>query len=207
MPFNLTFSKAYISLLLFLFLSSSVWGQESTISQNYDIVVAGFRIGGMTAQKIESPNETKFEINSLVDFWFFGRVHVDFLQKADYIDGQLHNASTVSNSNRGNFQTNVSWNNDHYVVDANTYKYENKEPVNQPIYSSPARLYFEEPNDGDILLSENFGLITTVVEDEPGVYSLEVNGNTNTFYYEDGILQKVVLENSIKNYVIRRSDD
>jgi len=207
MPFNRSFSKAYVSLLLFLFLSSSVWGQESTISQNYDIVVAGFRIGGMTAQKIESLEETKFEINSLVDFWFFGRVHVDFLQKADYLNGQLNEASTVSNSNRGNFQTNVTWNGDHYEVDANTYKYENNEPINQPIYSSPARLYFEEPKHGDILLSENFGLVTTVVEDEPGVYSIEVNGNTNTFYYEEGVLQKVVLENSIKNYVIRRSDD
>lgn len=207
MPFNRSFSKAYVSLLLFLFISSSVRGQESTISQNYDIVVAGFRIGGMTAQKIESLEETKFEINSLVDFWFFGRVHVDFLQKADYLNGQLNEASTVSNSNRGNFQTNVTWNGDHYEVDANTYKYENKEPINQPIYSSPARLYFEEPKHGDILLSENFGLVTTVVEDEPGVYSIEVNGNTNTFYYEEGVLQKVVLENSIKNYVIRRSDD
>lgn len=207
MPFNRSFSKAYVSLLLFLFISSSVWGQESTISQNYDIVVAGFRIGGMTAQKIESLEETKFEINSLVDFWFFGRVHVDFLQKADYLNGQLNEASTVSNSNRGNFQTNVTWNGDHYEVDANTYKYENNEPINQPIYSSPARLYFEEPKHGDILLSENFGLVTTVVEDEPGVYSIEVNGNTNTFYYEEGVLQKVVLENSIKNYVIRRSDD
>lgn len=207
MPFNRSFSKAYVSLLLFLSISSSVRGQESTISQNYDIVVAGFRIGGMTAQKIESLEETKFEINSLVDFWFFGRVHVDFLQKADYLNGQLNEASTVSNSNRGNFQTNVTWNGDHYEVDANTYKYENKEPINQPIYSSPARLYFEEPKHGDILLSENFGLVTTVVEDEPGVYSIEVNGNTNTFYYEEGVLQKVVLENSIKNYVIRRSDD
>lgn len=207
MPFNRSFSKAYVSLLLFLFISSSVWGQESTISQNYDIVVAGFRIGGMTAQKIESLEETKFEINSLVDFWFFGRVHVDFLQKADYLNGQLNEASTVSNSNRGNFQTNVTWSGDHYEVDANTYKYENNEPINQPIFSSPARLYFEEPKHGDILLSENFGLVTTVVEDEPGVYSIEVNGNTNTFYYEEGVLQKVVLENSIKNYVIRRSDD
>ncbi|WP_373400595.1 DUF6134 family protein [Algoriphagus halophilus] len=156
---------------------------------------------------MESLEETKFEINSLVDFWFFGRVHVDFLQKADYLNGQLNEASTVSNSNRGNFQTNVTWNGDHYEVDANTYKYENNEPINQPIYSSPARLYFEEPKHGDILLSENFGLVTTVVEDEPGVYSIEVNGNTNTFYYEEGVLQKVVLENSIKNYVIRRSDD
>ncbi|MBN3519160.1 hypothetical protein JYB62_04020 [Algoriphagus lutimaris] len=207
MIFKHPISKAPLVFIIFLFLSSSAWGQESTVSQNYDIVVAGFRIGGMTAQKIQSPKETKFEINSLVDFWFFGRVHVDFLQKAEYLNGQLHEASTVSNSNRGNFQTNVSWNNDHYVVDANTYKYENNEPVNQPIYSSPARLYFEEPKHGDILLSENFGLVTTVVEDEPGVYSIEVNGNTNTFYYEEGVLQKVVLENSIKNYVIRRSDD
>ncbi|MBN3582090.1 hypothetical protein JYB64_06805 [Algoriphagus aestuarii] len=181
--------------------------QTKKTKHQYDIVVAGFKIGGMTAEKSENGVQTNFEINSLVEFWFFGKVHVEFLQKADYKNNQLVNAYTHSNSNRGEFETFVEWEKDHYKVDANTYKFENKEPIRQKVYSSPARLYFEEPSDGDILISENFGMLTKVTQEDPGVYSIEVNGNTNTFYYEKGELQKVVLENSIKNYVIRKSDD
>lgn len=207
MTFIKTYSiKGFLFICLFFFIQFT-FAQSNVLKQNYDIVVAGFRIGGMTAQKTETSNQTKIEISSLVDFWFFGKVHVDFLQKANYTNGQLETASTVSNSNRGTFETKVWWEDDHYEVDAHTYKYDNNEPINKPVYSSPAKLYFQEPKEGDQLISENFGLLTVVKEDEPGVYSIEVNGNTNTFYYENGVLEKVVLENSIKNYVIRKADD
>ncbi len=203
----------YLITILYTFIIFQVvsivpgYSQTKKTNHQYDIVVAGFRIGGMTAEKTENADQVNYEINSLVDFWFFGKVHVEFLQKADYQNKQLIEAYTHSNSNRGEFETFVKWQQDHYEVDANTYKFENKEPIRQKVYSSPAKLYFEEPSDGDILISENFGMLTKVTEEEPGVYSIEVNGNTNTFYYEQGVLQKVVLENSIKNYVIRKSDD
>ncbi|EAZ82884.1 DUF6134 family protein [Algoriphagus machipongonensis] len=199
------FSLIYLFLLLAI--SSNSYAQEQSITQGYDIVVAGFRIGDMTAQKKVNGTQKSYEINSLVEFWFFGKVHVEFIQSADYENGQLMEAYTHSISNRGDFETFVNWETDHYEVNANTYKFENKEPINQKVYSSPATLYFEEPKDGDVLISENFGMLTQVVEEEPGVYAIDVNGNTNTFYYENGVLQKVVLENSIKNYVIRRKDD
>lgn len=199
--------RSYILIFCFFSLINFGYGQEEKTTQNYDIVVAGFKIGDMTAEKTKSSNQTKFEINSLVEFWFFGKVNVKFLQTASYLNNQLVEAYTHSLSNRGDFETKVKWSRDHYDVNAETYKFENKESIFQKVYSSPARLYFEEPSHGDILISENFGMITNIKEDKPGVYSIDVNGNTNTFYYESGILQKVVLENSLKNYVIRRADD
>lgn len=201
------FSIVCITLFIIIISSHSVFCQQKKTVQKYDIVVAGFRIGGMVAEKTETTNQTKFEINSLVEFWFFGKVHVEFLQTASYLDDQLIEAYTHSISNRGDFETFVKWSVDHYDVKANTYKYENKKPISKKVYSSPAKFYFEEPKEGDVLISENFGLLTTVKEDKPGIYSIDVNGNRNTFYYEEGILQKVVLENSLKNYVIRRADD
>mgnify|MGYP003661674951 CR=1 FL=1 len=50
-------------------------------------------------------------------------------------------------------------------------------------------------------------MITEVREIEKGVYEIDVNGNMNRFYYEGGILEKVVLENNIKNYSIKRRVD
>ena len=116
-------------------------------------------------------------------------------------------ATTKSDSNRGNFVTTVNWNKDHYDIDANSYKFHNETPINKAVYGTPAKLYFHEPKNGDVLISENFGMLTTVRELEKGVYEIEVNGSMNRFYYENGVLEKVVLENKIKNYSIKRRVD
>lgn len=204
---NLKICKSiiYIVFLLILMSGANSFGQTKT--NNYDIVLAGFTIGKMEAQHTETADFDDYQIHSKVEFWFFGKIHVEFLQKAHYDNGQLMKATTNSDSNRGKFLTTVVWNKDHYDVDANSYEFHNEEPINKPIHSSTATLYFKEPKGGDVLISENFGMPTVIRELEKGVYELEVNGNTNRFYYEGGILQKVVLENSIKDYVIRRSDE
>lgn len=202
---NKFFSLTALVLLFHLLGSADVLAQTKT--NKYNIVVAGFNIGKMEAVRTTQADKTEFQIHSLVEFWFFGKIHVEFLQKAQYENGQLIHAITNSDSNRGNFVTEVQWDKDHYEVDANSYKFHNEESINEPYYSSTATLYFKEPKDGDQLISENFGMPTTIHEIKPGVYELEVNGSVNRFSYTDGILQEVILENKIKNYSIRLADD
>ncbi|MEB2779336.1 DUF6134 family protein [Algoriphagus sp. C2-6-M1] len=198
---------SFVIILLFLLLGVGINCFSQTKINRYDIVLAGFTIGSMQADKTTSPKGEDYQIHSKVEFWFFGKIHVEFLQKAHYENGQLMKATTNSDSNRGNFLTSVTWNKDHYDVDANSYKFHNEDPINQVIHASTATLYFHEPKAGDILISENFGMLTTVREIEKGVYEIEVNGSMNRFYYEGGVLQKVVLENNIKNYSIKRRVD
>ncbi|MDR7128323.1 hypothetical protein J2X69_000651 [Algoriphagus sp. 4150] len=200
-------SVSFILVFLAFSLGSSLNGFGQTKTNTYDIVLAGFTIGSMQADKTTTPKGEDYQIHSKVEFWFFGKIHVEFLQKAHYENGQLMKATTNSDSNRGNFLTSVTWNKDHYDVDANSYKFHNEEPINQIINSSTAALYFHEPKAGDVLISENFGMLTTVREIEKGVYEIDVNGNMNRFHYEGGVLQKVVLENNIKNYTIKRRVD
>ena len=199
--------SSLVLLIFFLFVGSGLECFSQTQTNNYDIVLAGFTIGSMKADKTTASNGEDYQLHSNVEFWFFGKIHVEFLQKAHYEKGQLMKANTNSDSNRGNFVTTVVWNKDHYDVDANSYKFHNEEPINQVIKGSTARLYFHEPKAGDIIISENFGMPTTVREIEKGVYEIEVNGSMNRFYYEGGVLQKVVLENNIKNYSIKRRID
>ncbi|MEB2775291.1 DUF6134 family protein [Algoriphagus sp. D3-2-R+10] len=177
------------------------------VVNDYDIVLAGFTIGNMKAHKITEGASEDYQIHSKVEFWFFGKIHVEFLQNVNFQNDQLMKATTKSDSNRGNFVTTVNWNKDHYDVDANSYKFHNEESIDQAVFGTPAKLYFHEPKDGDELISENFGMLTKVIELEKGVYEIDVNGNTNTFHYENGILQKVVLENNLKNYSIKRKVD
>tara|TARA_R110002012_G_scaffold228194_3_gene400516 strand:- start:14283 stop:14906 length:624 start_codon:yes stop_codon:yes gene_type:complete len=199
--------SSLVLLIFFLFVGFGLECFSQTQTNNYDIVLAGFTIGSMKADKTTASNGEDYQLHSNVEFWFFGKIHVEFLQKAHYEKGQLMKANTNSDSNRGNFVTTVVWNKDHYDVDANSYKFHNEEPINQVIKGSTARLYFHEPKAGDIIISENFGMPTTVREIEKGVYEIEVNGSMNRFYYEGGVLQKVVLENNIKNYSIKRRID
>lgn len=196
-----------ILLAFFLIIGLSINGNSQTQTNDYDIILAGFTIGSMQADKTTSSKGVDYQIHSKVEFWFFGKIHVEFLQNVNYQNGQLMKATTKSDSNRGNFVTTVNWNKDHYDVDANSYKFHNEEPINKAIYGSPAKLYFHEPKNGDVLISENFGMLTKVREVEMGVYEIDVNGSMNRFYYEGGVLQKVVLENNIKNYSIKRKVD
>ncbi len=198
-------SFVFIVLFLLISLPWNSYGQTQT--NKYDIVLAGFTIGSMQADKTTTAEGIDYQIHSKVEFWFFGKIHVEFLQKAHYENGQLMRATTNSDSNRGNFLTTVTWNKDHYDVDANSYKFHNEEPIKQVINASTATLYFHEPKDGDVLISENFGMLTKVREISKGVYEIDVNGNMNRFHYEGGVLQKVILENNIKNYSIKLKVD
>jgi hypothetical protein len=197
----------FVLIAFFLILGSSINGISQTQTNYYDIVLAGFTIGSMQADKTTSPKGEDYQIHSKVEFWFFWKIHVEFLQNVNFQNGQLMKATTKSDSNRGNFVTTVNWNKDHYDIDANSYKFHNEEPINKAVYRSPAKLYFHEPKNGDVLISENFGMLTKVREIEKGVYEIDVNGSMNRFYYEGGVLQKVVLENNIKNYSIKRRVD
>ncbi|PZX56872.1 hypothetical protein LV84_01998 [Algoriphagus ratkowskyi] len=200
-------SVSLIIVFLLVFFGSSLQGFSQTKTNNYDIVLAGFTIGSMQADKVTSATGEDYQIHSKVEFWFFGKIHVEFLQNVNFANGQLMKATTKSDSNRGNFVTTIKWNKDHYDIDANSYKFHNEESINKAVYDTPAKLYFKEPKAGDVLMSENFGMLTTVREVEKGVYEIDVNGSMNRFYYENGILQKVVLENNIKNYSIKRRVD
>ena len=196
-----SYKSACFVLLLMVGATLNAFCQTKT--NTYDIVLAGFTIGTMQADKTTSPKGEDYQIHSKVEFWFFGKIHVEFLQNVNFQNGQLMKATTKSDSNRGNFVTTVNWNKDHYDIDANSYKFHNEESIKQAVYGTPAKLYFHEPKDGDVLISENFGMLTKVNEIEKGVYEIDVNGNINRFYYDGGVLQKVILENNIKNYSIK----
>jgi len=194
-------------LAVILFLTTVIIAQAQSKINKYDIVLAGFTIGSMQADKVTAGTTVDYQIHSKVEFWFFGKIHVEFLQKAHFEKNYFISSKTNSDSNRGNFITTVEWKEDHYEVDANSYKFHNEEDIRPKYAESVATLYFHEPKDGDTFISENFGMPTTLHEIEKGVYKLEVNGSVNRFYYENGILQKVVLENKIKDYMIRLAED
>lgn len=177
--------------------------QTKTESLNYEIVVLGVKIGTMMAQKVTLPDSLFYQVDSQVKFWFFGKVELKFNTKTHFLGGKLVKSRSDSKTNRGNFSSKVDWKGTHYAVNATSYEYENQKPLQGPLAWSSAKLLFHEPTEKELFLSEVYGVTGPIKKIGPGTYEITVNGNTNEYYYTAGRLEKIVIENSIKNYQVR----
>lgn len=194
------FRLSALFILVFFLHPSLVCGQEEA---KYDISVAGISIGEMTATKTSVGNEIKYQLNSLVNFWFFGKISVDYNSNTVYRNKQLISAFSTTHSKRGDFSSSIEWHKDHYKVDAKTYKFENDNPVKKPFYYSSALLFFEEPKLIKEFMAENFGL-PSPVKKVKDYYEVDVNGNKNRYYYIEGKLDKAIIYSPVKNYMVKR---
>lgn len=177
---------------------------SQTQTDRYEIRVAGFKIGDLEAKFTQAGLKQTLLLESEVSFWFFGKIYLNHEINCQYQDQQLILSQVSSESNRGDYFSKIEWNGNHYQVDAETYKFENNKSIRQVLNGSTAKFYFEKPKDGDFIVSETFGLLSQVNEIERDVFEIEINGNRNRFYYTGQELTKVVVQNSIKNYVIEK---
>lgn len=194
-------SKVVIFLVLLVFVFSSGIAQEI---HQYDITVAGFTIGEMEAKKWDARDTTYFQLTSKVSFWLFGQINVDYLTEVNYVGERLISSRVESTTNRGDFLSRVWLDGDVYNVDAKSYKYELRDQISEEVTYSAVRLFFEEPIETDRMLAENYGVFGEVTKVEKGGYESLANGNKNRYEYKEGKLQRAVMQNPIKNYVIKR---
>ena len=193
-----------ILLLVFFTLSfSKGYSQNITNERDYEITVLGFKIGDMKANRSKIGDSTIYKVKSEVSFWFFGKVNVDFSVDTRLLNRQIVWTRSFSSSNKGDYKSEVKWNGLNYQVDASTYKFENKKPIYDPLYLSSVMLFFNEPNEGDDFLGEVFGMVSKVKKIENNGYEVTINGNTNRYYYRNGVMVKAEMESPIKNYLIK----
>jgi len=171
--------------------------------REYDITAAGIRIGEMTATRERIENQTWYTLHSEVSFWFFVRVKVVYSVKSLYQNNQLIKSTVDTHSNRGDFKSTVTWNEDHYDVRVEGYKYTNEVPLKEPISYSSARIYFDYPYSVSNILADNYGIMVPVDKTEKGVLTVTVQGNKNRFYFESGRIIRAVMHHPIKNFEIR----
>lgn len=199
-------SKNWIAVWsVLLIISLTGTGTHAQVTQkSYEILLAGFQIGTMKVEENKKGSIVEYNLESLVSFWFFGKINVELNTKSTYKDGMMIRSVSKSISNRGSFYSNIKWNGKSYIVDSHTYKFDNTKSVPNLIPFSTVKFYFQEPSDGLYLISETYGLTSRISEIEPKVYQIEIDGNRNKFFYENGELERALMENPIKNYVIKR---
>ena len=189
----------FILLSIFVGLHCAAFAQET---RQYEVLVAGIKIGDMVAKKSMEKDMVQYEIKSQVSFWFFGKINLSYHTVSRYKDGLLVSSDVKSETNKGNFATSVRWKGSYYDVDANSYKYENKAKIARPFYYSAAVLFFEEPVKHLEMIAEAYGTPTNISK-KKDYYEVVVNGDTNQYHFANGKMVKAVMEFPIKNYVLR----
>lgn len=188
-----------VLLLLFCF----PFGLFAQDMQQYDISIAGISIGEMTATKKATGEISQIDIKSKVGFWFFGKIELDFHTTSVFNGNHFIKSDTKTKSNKGDFQSLITWEKDHYNVNSRNYKYELDTEVKRKVFFSSASFYFEEPKNVKEFFAEGYGLVCPVTKHKDH-YEVNVNGNKNRFYYVNGKLDKAVMEFPIKNFVVKR---
>lgn len=189
--------------LVLLFLGIAGFAKANERIRYYDITVAGFTIGELKTTRVEKGEITEYEVKSLVSIWFFGTLKIEFTINSIYKNGQFISSRTVSNSNRGEFLSLIEWDGQKYQVDANSYKFTNQESILTPIQFSTAKAFFEEPDGSELFLSENYGLTSPIAKSSDGMVEIQIDGNRNKYFYENGELVKANMQSPIKNYVLK----
>ncbi|MGV3558083.1 DUF6134 family protein [Larkinella arboricola] len=179
-----------------------------TITQKYDIEIAGITIGHMTVAQVTSPASVVYDQTCNVEFWFFGKIRIAYktLSRFDPNTGQLLRSDIDAHSNRGDYLSDVIWQKDHYDINVKQYKYERKAVEIQPIDFTAMQLYFEEPVGRSRVFAEYFGDYATIEPTRKGSYRIRIDDREDEYFYENGKLIKIIKKNPIKNFVIRLSN-
>lgn len=180
------------------------FSQEKTETVRFETQVLGLKIGDLNAKKYQEGDTVHYIATSKVKFWFFGSVDVEVTTHSRYVNGYFVKSNSRSITNRGNFASLIYWDGKKYVVDAESYKFENNQPVTSLVKWCSTRAFFDELQTGELFISEVFGLTAKIETPESTVHSTTINGNENQYFYQVGKLQKVTLEHSIKNFQYKR---
>ncbi|WP_164674943.1 DUF6134 family protein [Anditalea andensis] len=170
----------------------------------FSISVAGITIGEMKAVKTSGTDQDRYQLESKVDFWFFGKIKALVSTDAYYNESQFLQSTMHTRTNKGEFLSTIKWDRDRYAIEAESYKYEHKDEIIGPMDYSGIKLFFQEPREVSNLLNEHYGKVALVNKGMKGYYEVNVAGNINKYYYENGQLIKAVMEHPIKNYVVKR---
>ena len=193
--------RKYVSVAFFVLFFIPLQAQER---HEYEITIAGFSIGGMTATKTMDGDTTTYLLTSNVSLWLFGQISIDYVTDVKYVGDRFIRSSVTSRTNRGNFLSRIWLEGTVYKVDAKSYKYELETVIRESIDYSAVRLFFEEPRERRRMIAENYGVFGTIKALGGSEYETIANENKNKYTYINGKLERAVMHSPIKNYVIKR---
>jgi len=177
-------------------------GYSADEVKRFDIVLAGIKIGELTATRKTIDTLTHYYVESKVSFWLLVKVNVHHIQTAVYHADRLLSSTVKTRSNRGDFSSSVIWNKQQYNVKVDMYKYKHDGVLDSPINFNVMRFFFDEPKNKNAVLADGYGLMAPVSFLKNSYYEVDVRGERNRYFFSEGKLQRAIMDSSIKNYEI-----
>lgn len=197
-----TIGKSNLLLLPLILLFTPLNAQDSTIS--FSVMRNDKSLGTITIQKTTRDELTIYKANNNFQFRFLKKFDIKALESAVFKSQKLI-FSEVKRSINGKSHpvVRLEFREGKYLTKKGEHKLE---LPGTPITSNLLQLYFTEPTPGSRVYCDNQRSFATVRELSEGCYRVDMpNGAHNTFYYKNGICEKIVAVNSIfKVHLIKK---
>ncbi|MGE0566510.1 MAG: DUF6134 family protein [Bacteroidia bacterium] len=178
--------------------------KAETIS--YAIKLGGFKIGSLNTTHIRKGNIDYYSVISNVEVNLIFKIKVYYKTVSIYNNNQLIESKVSSNVNGNSYASNTIWDGQKYKIDCSAYKYSYSDSSRtEPIYWSVSKLYFEKPDVGAEIYAETYGRFSEFKKGGNNQFQVEVQKSKQIYYYDNSLLGKVEMINSIKNFEIERN--
>ena len=181
-------------LCIALIFTFSIQGQ--TQNNEFEIIHNGSSLGTLTASKQTDSTKTTYSSQTNIDYHLMVSITIVYDFHLEFIGEELQLA-TCHVEVRGNERTQVKT-----VKSKDNYGFysegELEKSIDLPIKNTVVELLFEEPIGITKVYSEEQGEFQTIKKVGNHTYlKTASNGHKNTYYYENGVLQKSDVDSGV----------
>jgi hypothetical protein len=186
-------------LMLFLF----SFKPQLSIVRNFDIHIAGIKVGYLTATRQISGDLIIYNLYSDVSVYLMHRYRVKDEVNSIYKNNILQSATVKTSVGNKNYFSTIKWNKDHYDIDITGYHYSKQGIETLPIEYSVARIYIEEPPISAKVFSEDYGIFSNIDELELHKNQIIFLGKKDKFTYVNGELFIADMQSTVRDFIIK----
>lgn len=185
-----------------------IQAQEKSDTLIYDLYVNESIIGDMYVVKHSKEDSTvQIEATSNVDYRFLFSFHITFYYFSSFnSDGDYIYSKFTYLMNEDLKESNWV-----RCDQQNCYIYEEdeiKETIPNKINRTAIELYFQEPEDNEIVFSERFCDYFKVEKEDDNSYKIDFpGGSTNHYYYKGGLCSRIKINTLISDMEFIRRED
>ncbi len=188
-----------LGLFFSLLLASNSFAQN----REYAVKVLGIRVGTIMATKTAEGKNFTYGLSSEVNVNFLVyRLTVDYKVRSSLDSNGLHSSKVSVISNRGNYITETLKTEEGFLATCQRPENEIKKEIKEEVLATFASTFFNEPVALNQIYAEFYADFILIEKLGNGKYRGVLDKNEDEYYYENGLLVKIIKKNPITNMVI-----
>jgi hypothetical protein len=186
-------NQIILSLVILLLLISFVLSAQPQM-RNYKVMRKGHEIGWVSILRTIDSNAVFFNFASEIRTSFLFTFSSSAREMSEFRDGTLRHSYFYRKMN-GNIKTDR-----HTRLIGSNYEVQNKSEKTKldivPVTFNTLCMYFQEPIGREQVYSDNFQRFLDINRASDGAYTISYDGTSNSFYYSNGICNKVEINST-----------